>query len=104
MRPSSWNGVGAIAKVPAAAGVSFVICLYLCFVMDRGQNLRADFLTASSEKKISRACSTMSCAFQPVCGGFQPSISIMRISRTPRGAGDAEHLAGLVPGQITDHV
>src|SRR3982074_732231 len=26
MRPSSWNGVGAIAKVPAALWVSFVIC------------------------------------------------------------------------------
>src|SRR5260370_31540728 len=26
MRPSSWNGVGAIAKVPAALAVSFVIC------------------------------------------------------------------------------
>ena len=25
MRPSSWNGVGAIAKVPAALEVSFVI-------------------------------------------------------------------------------
>src|SRR5579871_1568737 len=29
MRPSSWNGVGAIAKVPAALAVSFVIsCLH----------------------------------------------------------------------------
>src|SRR5437867_9919399 len=28
MRPSSWNGVGAIAKVPAAWAVSFVICVY----------------------------------------------------------------------------
>src|SRR3569833_561039 len=27
----------------------------------------------------------MSWAFQPECGGFQPSISIIRISRTPRG-------------------
>src|ERR1700682_5440926 len=26
MRPSSWNGVGAMAKVPAALWVSFVIC------------------------------------------------------------------------------
>src|SRR6476469_5174544 len=26
MRPSSWNGVGAIAKVPAAWAVSFVMC------------------------------------------------------------------------------
>ena len=25
------------------------------------------------------------CCTQPVCGGFQPSISIIRISRTPRG-------------------
>jgi len=25
MRPSSWNGVGAMAKVPAALWVSFVI-------------------------------------------------------------------------------
>jgi hypothetical protein len=26
MRPSSWNGVGAIAKVPAALWVSFMTC------------------------------------------------------------------------------
>src|ERR1700759_572627 len=26
MRPSSWNGVGAMAKVPAALWVSFVMC------------------------------------------------------------------------------
>jgi hypothetical protein len=31
MRPSSWNGVGAMAKVPAALWVSFVICALFLF-------------------------------------------------------------------------
>src|SRR6266481_1814854 len=32
MRPSSWNGVGAMAKVPAALAVSFVMCAFrLCW-------------------------------------------------------------------------
>src|SRR5581483_4306722 len=48
-------------------------------------NLRADFLISSSEKNISLAWVTISSAFHPVNGGVQPSISIMRISRTPRG-------------------
>jgi len=34
---------------------------------------------------MSPACSAISSAFQPVCGGFQPGFSIIRISRTPRG-------------------
>src|SRR6266513_5200979 len=48
-------------------------------------NRRADFLISSSEKKISLAWVTISSAFHPVNGGVQPSISIIRISRTPRG-------------------
>jgi hypothetical protein len=31
MRPSSWNGVGAIANVPAASWVSFIVILYPLF-------------------------------------------------------------------------
>src|SRR6202051_2343124 len=117
MRPSSWNGVGAIAKVPAALWVSFVICASIFLVIpghakrepgisrfrvwsfgpSRNDelyalpphggylNLRADFLISSSEKKISLAWVTISSAFHPVNGGVQPSISIIRISRTPRG-------------------
>src|SRR3954453_15144048 len=33
MRPSSWNGVGAIAKVPAAWAVSFILVSTLSFVI-----------------------------------------------------------------------
>src|ERR1700688_2649734 len=36
MRPSSWNGVGAIAKVPAALGVSLVICASSCLLRHSG--------------------------------------------------------------------
>src|SRR5262245_56175310 len=36
MRPSSWNGVGAIAKVPAAWAVSFVICASILFSSFQG--------------------------------------------------------------------
>src|SRR6185437_7040994 len=113
---SSWNGVGAIAKVPAAWAVSLVIwCLYPSssfrdgpkdqtadaqsrigesrgsgFTLrvprnDNHLNLRADFLISSSEKNISLEWLTISSAFHPANGGVQPSISIMRISRTPRG-------------------
>src|SRR5258705_2892855 len=49
------------------------------------QNRRAPILICSSEKKMFLAWSTISCAFHLACGGFQPSISIIRISRTPRG-------------------
>src|SRR3954451_15787526 len=45
MRPSSWNGVGAMAKVPAAVWVSFMVC-YLaklkCFVIPGCALLAAD--------------------------------------------------------------
>src|SRR5262245_12356859 len=33
MRPSSWNGVGAIANVPAALAVSLVMCASILFVI-----------------------------------------------------------------------
>src|SRR3982074_757429 len=33
MRPSSWNGVGAMANVPAAWAVSLVILASCCFVI-----------------------------------------------------------------------
>jgi hypothetical protein len=36
MRPSSWNGVGAMAKVPAALWVSFVICASFYFLVIPG--------------------------------------------------------------------
>src|ERR1700704_4109639 len=42
MRPSSWNGVGAIAKVPAALWVSFVICASIQL-----RSLRSPHLTQS---------------------------------------------------------
>src|SRR5215813_3510049 len=117
MRPSWWNGVGAMAKVPAAWAVSFVmrasvslwsfpdgpkdqtlnlevpqyaIAYWGSMLSHRPGttsylNLRADFFSSSSEKNISLAWVTISSAFHPVNGGVQPSISIIFISRTPRG-------------------
>src|SRR5229473_5594812 len=36
MRPSSWNGVGAMAKVPAALWVSLVICASISLLRHSG--------------------------------------------------------------------
>jgi hypothetical protein len=36
MRPSSWNGVGAMAKVPAALAVSFVMCASISLLRHSG--------------------------------------------------------------------
>src|SRR5450759_1468375 len=36
MRPSSWNGVGAIAKVPAALWVRFVMCASILLLRHSG--------------------------------------------------------------------
>src|ERR1700694_1593083 len=42
MRPSSWNGVGAMAKVPAALGVSFVICASILLLRHSGARASAN--------------------------------------------------------------
>jgi hypothetical protein len=41
MRPSSWNGVGAIAKVPVAMWVNFVIAAFLFVTPKRCHRVRA---------------------------------------------------------------
>src|SRR5450759_5224179 len=53
MRPSSWNGVGAIAKVPAALWVSFVICASIQLRSLRSPHLTQS-LTSGEVRSLSR--------------------------------------------------
>src|SRR6266705_4433286 len=53
MRPSSWNGVGAMAKVPAALWVSFVICASVQLRSFRSPHLTRS-LTSGEVRPLSR--------------------------------------------------
>src|ERR1700732_4853423 len=138
MRPSSWNGVGAIAKVPAALWVSFVIGAFSyfsssfrdgppgpdlrCAIAHRGiSRFRVRSSRCAPERrrvsKSPRAHLDFFLGEENLLGMFNhvPRLP-SRMRRFPARllhhphfphatrAGNAEHLAGLVPGEIADHV
>src|SRR6476661_406183 len=108
MRPSSWNGVGAIAKVPAALWVSFVI--YASVLVTPSFRVRAGArpgMTVSS--KPSRAHLDLFFGEENVLGMINDILRLpSRMRRLPAllfhhphfahpaRAGDAQHLAGLL--------
>src|SRR6266404_5012245 len=136
MRPSSWNGVGAIAKVPAAWAVSFVICASILYPLSsfrgakRTRNLEiprcaiAHLRSGPSDRPGMTVNSKPPCAHLDLFLGEEDLLGVVDdVLGLPAGvrrlpavhfhhphladaarAGDAEHLAGLVAGQIADHV
>src|ERR1700722_9095037 len=125
MRPSSWNGVGAMAKVPAALWVSFVIgasVLIRSFRSRPNPNSRvwgsAPPLPEGEVKlKPSRAHLDFFLGEENLLRMFNHILRLpSRVRRLPARlfhhphlahtarAGDAEDLAGLVPREIADHV
>src|SRR5450631_4366541 len=129
MRPSSWNGVGAMAKVPAALAVSLVMCASTFFTSFRGARSanpesrdsgsvpygasRNDGLVS----KPPRAHLDLFLGEENLLGVFDDILRLPTcMRRLPAGlfhhphlahaarAGDAEDLAGLVAGEIADHV
>src|SRR5262249_41089318 len=97
MRPSSWNGVGAIANVPAALAVSFVISASLFKSPRRLLDLlvgEEDFLGVGDD-----------ILGLPPRERRRPAFHLHHPQLAhAAGAGDAEHLAGLVAGEVRDHV
>src|SRR5215207_9622320 len=134
MRPSSWNGVGAIAKVPAAWAVSFVIECLCPFVMpgwSEGPDLRCAIAqrgisrfrvraTRAPERlllKSPRRLLDILFGEEDVLGVGHDILGLPPRKRRrpafhfhhphfphPARAGNAEHLAGLVARQVADHV
>src|ERR1700681_4003545 len=135
MRPSSWNGVGAMAKVPAALAVSFVMCTSIFFRHSGARGARtsdvqlhigesrdsgsgpADHPGMTFTLKPPRAHLDLFLGEENLLGVFDDILRLPTLMRRlPAGlfhhphlahaarAGDAEHLAGLVAGQIADHV
>src|SRR5882757_5923948 len=110
MRPSSWNGVGAIAKVPAASAVSFVMCPLT------SSSSREGFRDDSSFKPPRRLLDLLFREEDLIGVGDDILGLPSRERRRPAfhfhhpqladtaGAGDAERLAGLVARQFADHV
>src|ERR1700694_972798 len=70
MRPSSWNGVGAMAKVPAALWVSFVICASIQF-RHSGAMRSIELRCAIAHRRISRF-RVWSCGPSRNDGGLKP--------------------------------
>src|ERR1700721_59930 len=128
MRPSSWNGVGAIAKVPAAWWVSFVIWCLCSLWSFRGTRSVNPESRDSGFDAAHRPGMTF--PLKPPCAHLDLFLGeenllgvfddILRLPALMRWlparlfhhphlahaarAGDAEDLAGLVARQIADHV
>src|ERR1700737_3632050 len=128
MRPSSWNGVGAMAKVPAAWAVSFVICASILFChsgamrsIEPGISRFRVWSFGPSRNDVnlkpSRAHLDLLFREEDILGVRHDILGLpagmrrfpafhfhhLHLSDTAR-AGDAEHLAGLVAREIADHV
>src|SRR6476659_7651370 len=112
MRPSSWNGVGAIANVPAALAVSFMVCISLSSF-----RVHASRAPERQSSKPPRAHLDLLFGEEDVLGMVHDILRLPpRMRRLPAfhfhhshlthaaRAGDAEHLAGLVARQFADHV
>src|SRR5690242_19243874 len=112
MRPSSWNGVGAIAKVPAALAVSLV--MYASLFRHSGLALRAPGRRLFESP---RRLLDLLVGEEDFLGVGDDILGLPpRERRRPAfhlhhphladatGAGDAEHLASLVAGKVRDHV
>src|SRR6185503_12199791 len=105
IRPSSWNGVGAIAKVPAAARVNFVIFLPLDLAAQRGASKppRAHFDLFFREEDLAGMFNDVlriPTGMRRLPARFLHHPHLAHAAR----AGDAKYLAGLVTGEIADHV
>src|ERR1700742_4641683 len=97
MRPSSWNGVGAMAKVPAAFAVSFVMRASLFESPRRLLDLlvREEDVPGVGDDILGL----------PSRERRRPAFHFHHAHFThPARAGDAEHLAGLVARQFADHI
>src|ERR1700754_5178171 len=136
IRPSSWNGVGAMAKVPVAVWVSFMVS-----PVDDPQgytgfsSLRGALATKQSSRRPGLWIASLSLAMTALCSkpprrffhrvlrkenlpGMIDDILRLpsRVRRFPAvhfhhphlahaaRAGDAEHLSGLIAGQVGHHV
>src|SRR3954468_4174424 len=115
MRPSSWNGVGAMAKVPSALLVSFVIdpsALSRRFAKPGGPGL--SYLDALEPP---RTHLDLFVGKENLAGVFEDVLwAPAAVRRLPAlllhhahladaaRTGHAEHLSGLVAGEIADHV
>src|SRR6185295_1160611 len=127
MRPSSWNGVGAIAKVPAAWAVSLVIeCLYpfrhsgaMRGIEPGIWKFRVRAARAPERHLLEspRRLLDLLLGEEDFLGVGHDILSLPpRKRRRPAfhfhhphladatGAGNAQHLAGLVAREVADHV
>src|SRR5665213_3025506 len=122
MRPSSWNGVGAMAKVPAAWAVSFMVFLWFRhsgMVLTTGPGMTAlyphDGITEASETP--RAHLDLLLGEENLLGVLDHILRVpAAMRRLPAvhlhhshladatGARNAQNLAGLVTREIADHV
>src|SRR3954469_17526642 len=110
IRPSSWNGVGAMAKVPAAVWVSFM-GRPLCFVIPGRASFRREpgmtaFVLKSPRRFLHRVLRE-----DNLPGVFDDILRSPSLARRlpavhfhhshlayAAGTGDAEHFSGLIAG------
>src|SRR3954464_6889125 len=114
MRPSSWNGVGAMAKVPSALLVSFVIDPS---ALSRRSVPPAWPRLISMPLEPPRAHLDLFVSKENLAGVFEdvpwapaavrrlPALLLHHAHLADAArTGHAEHLSGLVAGEIADHV
>src|SRR3954454_8578725 len=121
MRPSSWKGVGAMAKVPAAVWVSFM-GRPLCFVIPGRASFRREpkrahpgmtgFVSKSPRRFLDLILREENLPGviddilrPPSLARRLPAVHFHHphLAHAAR-AGDAEHFSGLIAGQAGDHV
>src|SRR3954453_8764561 len=112
MRPSSWNGVGAMAKVPSALLVSFVIdpsALSRRFAKPGGPGLSyleppcAHLDLFVGKENLAGVFEDVPWA--PAAVRRLPTLLLHHAHLADAArTGHAEHLSGLVAGEIADHV